>query len=353
MSINIINDSNIRRGICFYLQDRVMRILGTTCKKMQLIAQQELKERDEQLSQILSSYAISRKFNVRTLEEVNLFCLAEIHNSLQCRLDQSKLINFLTWRGFIVLLLVEGWPSMKTFNEEEKDSLIEQRLWNLASKNKIYGLGWDDQEQLDALKAKIDQEYEEQNDKLEEHERHALQKAMKCLPKNMLPTEEEFSEIEKQSLSFHEIFNATMKAIEIKISPNLSQLSAVAQKNYLSIYGLDMKLCEFYANIEETKRVREAAAIEQTFPIRTLAMTNTLKKIDHFLSNLGFRHIKVVLTGGARHLESNEGDLKKVETDLNVLYEELNNHKAVILLPSNVISAHETALKELKKTLEE
>ncbi len=72
------------------------------------------------------------------------------------------------------------------------------------------------------------------------------------------------------------------------------------------------------------------AAIDKTFPIRTTSMANTLSKIDDYILSLGLQQSMTVLVAGNDHLINN---ITSSDYNLTPLYEELNKHKAAILVP--------------------
>ena len=342
MSINILNadatngqflNHDVYKTVCSYLQDRETLALGTTCKKMQLVAKKELEERDQQLEQLLSSYALTRKFNIQTLKEAHLLAIGETHDDPQCRLDQSNLINLLTRRGF-VLLVMEGWPSMLAFNDEDKEYLIKKTSWNLASKNNVYAIGWDDCTKIDALNEAINRKFEKEHTQHKQEREFIFQTAKKLLPKEMLPTEEEISELNRQNISCdHQLFTRIMQTIHIKIAPQLMELPLEVFENYALLKDLHDELDQSYYSIKTSEQHDRDAAIIETFPIRTLSMNNTLGRINDFLLGLGLPHAKVILIAGTSHLESINEECEKAGIDLTSFYEALSHHKAAVLIP--------------------
>jgi hypothetical protein len=348
MSINYL-DSDRVMGVCYYLEDRDVKAVGSTSQRMQRIAKNELEVRDTKLEQLLSSYTISRQFNVQTLREADLFLMAEIHDNLQCTSDQSALINFLARRG-PVLVVFEEWPSMEVLNEEDKNLVIEVKSLNPSLRNNIYAIGWNDMEQLEKMEAAIDQRYNELDKELDMDRSYVMKKAAELLPKEMLPSVKELSELSTQVSSNQEFFSAFMNKIVIRDSTYKQRLVPSTLRNLVQITEWYEEVMKVYNNIQMQKTELEYSVQEQTFPIRTTAMNNTLMKIALFLSNLGLKHTKIVLIAGYSHLEVE--DANKVAFDLTSLYKQLNNHKAAILLPVEINSAVTAAYEEKMKAIQ-
>ncbi|MBX9744987.1 MAG: hypothetical protein K2X08_07245 [Chlamydiales bacterium] len=83
-------------------------------------------------------------------------------------------------------------------------------------------------------------------------------------------------------------------------------------------------------------RKKESQEIIRLFPSRTVSMVSTLSKIESYVASLGIKDYFVVLQAGALHLKQFTSQ-PEAERDLTPLYRELSGHKAVILLPQNVL----------------
>jgi hypothetical protein len=348
MSINYL-DSDRVMGVCYYLEDRDVKAVGSTSQRMQLIAKNELEVRDTKLEQLLSSYTISRQFNVQTLREADLFLMGEIHDNLQCTSDQSAFINFLARRG-PVLLILEGYSSMEVLNDGDKSWMFEVESLNPTFRDNIYAIGWDNQKKVNKIMAAIKKRYNELDEELDMDRSYVIKKAAELLPKEMLPSVEELSELSTQVSSNQEFFSAFMNKIVTIDSTYKQRLFPSTLTNLARVTEWYEEVLKSHYILQIQKMEQEQSATEQTFPIRTTAMNNTLMKIASFLLNLGLKHAKIVLIAGYSHLEVE--DASKVAFDLTSFYKQLNNHKAAILLPLEIKSAADAVREEKIKAIQ-
>jgi hypothetical protein len=364
MSINNLNSAFLAITCC-YLQDHDVKALGITSKKIYDIAQKELIDRDNKLEQLLASYTIAHKFNIQTLKDVDLFCLGEIHYNQQLRSDQFALIDFLASRGPVIFIL-EGWLSMNAISVEDLEiDLAQTNPFNPRFRDSIYGIGWDDREDLIKLETAINQKYEEKQKQHEEQQEQLNEQRILLVNQTIELIPSWFSLIETickiqldafQHLSPYEVFFLTFKRMisivsnfnDEKINPSPEKLEEI--RNLYTRIKLIHSILKSGKKTLELDRIRERCdAVTQTFPIRTMAMVNTLKKIDNFLLVQGLQHAKMVLIAGSTHLERAS---PQAEYDLTNLYEQLNNHKAAILLPSEILDARVKKVKAKIKELE-
>jgi hypothetical protein len=336
------------------LQDRDTLALGTTSKKMQLVAKNELADRDKKLEELFSRYTITRKFNIQGLKEANLFCMAEIHRNPQCASDQLTLIAFLASRG-PVLVITEGWPSMKSGDTNIFLNLLAQNQIKSSLDpvfmDNIFVIGWDNQDDFKRLQVEIYRKYEQLDIRLEVDRNNVVRRAHEVLPKKMLPSNEQLDELKKLNLSRSDMFSLYMsKIMGYGLNNILQQSPEKLSQRQIDLVTQYVKV-ETISITYKTQRGRQVnAAIIQTFPIRTKSMISTLQKLKRYLLDEGIRNAKCVLCAGLSHLDSETSpdllDPEMVVTerkarDLTSLYEELNNHRAAILLPSEILSAHD------------
>ena len=312
-----------------WLQDRDMLAFGITSKKMNSVAKEHLQKRDEMQAQLLSVYKMTRSYNVQCPKKVNLFCLGERHDDKPCLAAQAAFINFMASRGPILLLL-EGWPSMKPI-------AINGWIWwitiDSAYANNCYAVGWDEREEQKRLDAEIEQEYRAQQVHLNKDRLVVFNEADK-MPKVM---EDEVVELLKEVYHFRmedfffEIMNTRFDRWE-----NLAQRTncfnsedrirlAYIDRQILNVQEADHKIkCE--------KIDKQLAATTKGFPGRTKGMIRTLQQLQQLRSNFGIPHAKAILRAGNAHLECTIADQDKPEHDLTTFYEELKNHRAVVYI---------------------
>lgn len=87
------------------------------------------------------------------------------------------------------------------------------------------------------------------------------------------------------------------------------------------------------AQMELTKGLESKGQIRETFPYRTAAMSSTIRSIGQWIGR-GMQE-KPVLIAGAAHVETRERNRGQKEYCLDVLYEELRNHKVAVISQNN------------------
>jgi hypothetical protein len=359
VSINVLGSEQLK-VIFSPLQDREMQLLGSTSKKLQDFAKEALEERDKRVDQLLPSYTITRRFNVRTLREADLFLLGELHDRPQCLSDQVAFINFLASRG-PVILICEGYSSMSVISKSEEESWLIQIKSSVdpTFRDNIYAIGWDRLEELKKIITIIDQEYEEQNEQLDVYRDYILNE-LESLPKDLLLSSEELDQLIDRGLSYRELWHVVMETLRTNCAAKMEKqlftgtvIDSVDTVEAMGQFiGLSMDVEQSFANINAQKATHRSAAVKQTFPLRTEGMITTLKKIDSLLSVLGIRHAKAVLIAGCAHLAMETDVPKEDEWDLTTLYGELNHHRAAILLPIEIWSTLIKTKKKMQKTIQ-
>jgi hypothetical protein len=359
MSLETINslDHKLVINICHSLQDRDAKALGITSKKMLGIIKRELENRDKQQEQLLSFYTITRKFNIQTLKETDLFLLGELHHHPQCLSSQIAFIAFLASRG-PVILIQEGWPSMSVLKETDSWLVDIKSTASPIFKENVYAIGWDDQKELQELETAIDLEYKELNRQLDMYRDYVLQKTYECFSYEVLPQERRLSR-EEISNSFPnlapwECFSTLMETIISIGHANIDRFPPETYNNFLHIEQVFQNLENSFYNIKERRQILITDAVKKTFPIRTKSMCNTLGKIDRLRSSdPNMRNAKAVLIGGIRHLELGEADInQEPEWDLTPLYEQLSHARAAILMPLTAMAAHKARIAQLTAEIE-
>jgi hypothetical protein len=354
------------------LQDRDVVALGLTSKKMLDIAKKELEARDETLTQLLFSYTISRMFNVKLLKEVDLFGVGDIHRHPQCVSTQRDLVNFLAWRGPVILILEE--EASGDFNEEFKTSLCDRKKFSF--RENIYLTGWDDkgvsEKKFDALHAKQSRIGE-------------ILIEMRAIMDKIDLLENEFNTEESEQLTtlmelggdeFYSFYNTFPPkigdAFEVimgwigefrKLQREKEELDFLILKDVVQLEPFipeeDVKMLfdDDYEKIREFRNLYApspddvVADIAHQFPIRTLSMVNTLKKIESMIVQWALHRPKILLFAGCKHLEKLQDGLGEndVRFDLDSLYQELENHKAAILLPAASLATHIMKVQKMLK----
>jgi hypothetical protein len=228
--------------------------------------------------------------------------------------------------------------------------MFEVESLNPTFRDNIYAIGWDNQKKVNKIMAAIKKRYNELDEELDMDRSYVIKKAAELLPKEMLPSVEELSELSTQVSSNQEFFSAFMNKIVTRDSTYKQRLVPSTLRNLVRITEWYEEVMKAYNNIQMQKTELEYSVQEQTFPIRTTAMNNTLMKIALFLSNLGLKHVRTVLIAGYSHLEVE--DASKVAFDLTSLYKQLNNHEAAILLPVEINSAVTAAYEEKMKAIQ-
>ena len=332
--------------ICPDLQDRDFHALGCTSKKMYDIAKREIEERDIEQARLLSLYTVTRKFNIFSLKEIDLFCLGERHNYVDCMEAEIAFVAFLVLRG-PVILISEGWPSMKVLEGKNWWVLAEiQASINPAFAGSLYSVGWDDQEKLRQLQEDIKKEYITKRSALNNDRQKLLDRAIKILPSELIPSQEETSMLKPTCSKFYRVF---MEKIETKgIACNsievLEKVAIISEEH--------TKMEKIYHTLRNERSRKKNAALEETFPIRTKSNVNTLQQLKKLKSDLGIPNAKAVSISGIAHLETDSEEQGKPEFDLKTFYQELSNHRAAIFIPLEV-EASAKALLEARRQLSE
>ena len=100
---------------------------------------------------------------------------------------------------------------------------------------------------------------------------------------------------------------------------------------------IQKKISEYITKLNQREE-EWRTVLASTFPNRTAAMIQTLKKIGGFTSQLGWSHPKIVLISGMAHLEwfNNRMGSRLLNENCSLmgLYEQLQHHRASILLPT-------------------
>ncbi|MBA2726718.1 MAG: hypothetical protein H0U49_00895 [Parachlamydiaceae bacterium] len=341
------------KSVFSFLYDSEVQKVGTTSKNMCAISRKELQERDHKLEHLLSSYNVTRQFNVQKLKEANLFLIPERHSSMQCHLEQVALTAFLLSRAPLIVIL-ELVPSME--KALDKSLLLNdiQSLSKNSSKGNVYGIGWDNLKEANRLDTKIVQEFDEQNKIVTEKWLEVLLAANEKLPENFFPSKEElpklqdlaiakFSPLQPPARIYSEYFSLFMKKTIANGEKFLSQ-EMEKQKHTSIKENLDL-VCNLYNKVQSTYidiQIKKAnqfnAMARKTFPIRTQSMVETLQALKEFKAEHKIPNAIAILIAGAQHLHGNGEELIDPNYDLSPLHRELVHHKAVILLPKSLTS---------------
>lgn len=351
---NIYFPNSILVRICSYLHERDVKALGMTSKRMLEIAKKCLDGRDMALEKLLLPFTQARHFNIKSAKDADVFAVGEDHEDEECLSDQMALIKFLLVRG-PVIVLHEGFPSMKLVPR----SIFESRFGECNLN--FYGVGWDNMNAYKLIEA-TDRQFEKKinqlkkmkqysseelfiyDSKLEKEREQLLQKK-----ENLIKSTRGFNKevIGKDSEHYIQL---RLELTKIKIEDLEQDLehSKLLQNSYsegLLVYGSkehkkyqEAKLNDQILNVVGQRSKQENVIISYTFPSRTRAMCHTLQKIGSLISQLGLCDPKIVLIAGWSHLETDWSDALDGKRNLISFYEELKNHKAVVLLPTQQLS---------------
>src|SRR6267154_591374 len=329
ISISNLSPKPIEK-ICCHLQDRDLQALGTTSKRMHQIAMQQLEARDETLVKLLSSYTASRYFNIKSVKEANLLLIGEQHYDPQCKLNEDAIIEFLTLR-FPVVYFIEQPPAMQVFHS--------------LCKPNLHVVGWDEEE-THQLARSIWQRYGEEKEHLlgfkEENvivDAPEYEKRKNQLAQLVQEKEELIKEVEMLKQSMENINKGTIKNLEFKIMDVVFKIAALKlEVTYPKLIGQSLEKIVDYKKIDEQEFTEINLLIDQTIQSRTKTMVSCLQKIDNLISQLNLHQPKVVFLSGIAHLETEEDKATDERHSLISLYEELSKHKAIVLLPTWVLS---------------
>jgi DnaJ domain len=290
-------------------------------------------------------------FNIDSLDQADTLLFAENHSSKECEKLNGDFISSIA-RSHIVSVFVEGVNSMKELQFRFVEGIsslddmitlknLNERLKSrtcidsaIKDENLIF-YGWDaiDEELSLANKKKnsificllgIDEQKNETEDKI-----GVLTNAQKTI----IPDYPTFD------------LNTFCRLPEIDYETFLNNCNElICLKNNLK--GLKEKLAQLEDQyLHATKQLE--ILVTQHFPKRTNAMTGTLQKIRN-MSMEGVLTGKAVFVAGLGHLETLEKDKDKIEYDLSPLYQELQHHKAAILIPHTIEDEKAYQLLQLK-----
>ncbi len=345
--MNIISFPNsVLERICIQLQDRDIKALGMTSKKMLKVAIKCLDDRDKELEKLLRLFTQSRHFNINSAKDADVFAIGEVHENDQCLLNQRALMEFLLLRG-PVIVLKECLPSMEL--------VLESKAGECAPNPNLHSVGWDDMQVVELMKANYRQienkiyqikimkhfsfkQLVEFDNFVLEKEKELLIKKQDlikvCLNKKPVHKYSEYYMQLKMELELTEI-----RIENVGIVMECSKLIKNSFDEELWLYYDELECNQYHNLIEILQRLKaQEVIISYTFPSRTRAMCNTLQKMRGLALQLGLCHPKIFLIAGWAHLEIVKSNALDDRYNLIRFYEELNNHKAVVLLPSEHLS---------------
>lgn len=301
MNINNISDSCVSR-IGFFLVDRDLQALGCVSKRMNALTKKELVRRDNMYHTLLRPFTATRRYNIQSYKEANLFCFGDEHKNPEC--NPCDFINFLASRGR-VFVVDEVFPSLMGPQGELKRAYMKEKNLNLSYEDNIIITGWNDQKKLFELFNEIDCEYKE---KLEEY-------------KN------KFENTSNKETSLQYKFSCTLGDLcTIPYSDNISL------SDKLEIKKLESEIVN-----------KKSKAIDQVFQIMKESMITTLKAL---------RGMKIALIAGNNHLETPLDKINDENYKLTHLYDELKYHKSVVLMNLKVRYEHTLSLVKMREEIE-
>lgn len=259
---------------------------------------------------------LARYFNGSSVEETNIYLLAEEHESAACEGLHGKLISLLA-EHLPVTVLVEGKTSM------QEAMLSKSRMKELTyidpsiHEDHLCFRGWDiDPSSLSEQKMILLDLMKQQTVLYRQFA--DLDATLKSSIANIKPIFPNYPDIP------HEAFFKLPKDTLASFMENMRKV----HETTLAEKALGEQINEISEKISSTDK----SLIEGNFPKRTAAMVATLQKINTMRQE-GTLSGKVVLIAGKGHLQTLKKDEGNAAFDLSPLYEELKHHKASILTP--------------------
>ena len=351
--MNITDLSNsILENICFYLQDRDVFAFERTSKKAAAVAKQVIENRFETL---LSSYTISRTFNIKSPIEADLLLIGELHYDKECERTQAALINFWAGRGSVILIL-ETTPLDETiaplvFEEEAKKTFIKEAA--ISSGENIHILGWDNKE-CDKVAVSLERKARKLEANKKEQKK-IYDKLIRAFEKLNCDQSVEFRKLidNKELASDDKLIKMPLSVIEVYVlhvgfkllEEDNNYLNFVVKTKVINLeHVMSIEVFESYFDSKEEeasfRKEYQTASIEDIhneMPKRTESMVNTLRKIDTFISQKSLHRPKVVLIAGRSHFENSPSEKNDPRYNLESLYQQLAHHKAAILIPTKLL----------------
>ena len=245
-----------------------------------------------------------------TLENIELFLIAENSNhSRSIRMNGNLISNI--GRSQPVRLFVGGIPSWRL--SELRFEIFSKKEINPSSCDAVFG--WDlDYPTLEAIgHTEATREGLSQKLLLTKERIAKLEKMDQKYESDLKKTQEKAREsLEKGQVKTYQTYTSLITTLQKQIHNNQNEIS----------FSMELK-----AKLERelAKPVATDESIKEGFFKQTLAIVETLKKLRSHGSSQ-----KTVLIADILHFY-NLSEFK--ELDLTLLYEELNHHKAAILVP--------------------
>lgn len=258
------------------------------------------------LSAVLEEFDVVRKFNVIDIQDVDVFLFPTQHKTEECAELIGEAISEIAKDNSNVIVFVEGTSKAGELLAE-KDFLLQYLNIDPALRDKLHFYSWDlkneeghclftnnmddEMERLEEALETLEETYEEVESQLEE-----------SFPELRDPEIlREYSPEERQELTY--LLNVHGALVEKKLS-------------------LANQLKELVGKADQMDA--------DTFPERTMSMVDSLQYITSLKSQFAGK-TAVAFVSGASHICQEEAGGNNL--DLGPLYHELQNHRAMILLP--------------------
>ena len=246
------------------------------------------------------------------IEDADFYLVGEHHEDLRVINQNGNLISELSNQS--AWFLCESIRFDEARPEWKKAALIGLSLPEAYSAREMYLTGWD-------IGYEEFPEYIELIRKIDETQSELI---------------EANRQIEAAEAAFEQILtHLGLERSNYRDSERFSTFSDLEHSNLYELNKDELKAHQLFSKkMDEMHRLLEEQGlfIQATFPQRTQSMIETLRLVAARRNATNFQG-KVILIAGANHLRVAESDIGKQNFELNSLYEELRNHKAVILMP--------------------
>jgi hypothetical protein len=262
-------------------------------------------------------------FNTDSIDQADTLLVADHHSSLQTQKLFGDLVSSIA-ENKIVSVFVENIISMRELQTDKKRLKLITQIADSVKDEHLKFYGWDaDLQELSDLKRK----------------HMVLSESLLRLITQKEEASEQFNTLENSLKSIFPNF-PTISEEEFSTLSEPERISLVINvKKYevlfFRIQDLEEQLTSTEKEHSETNTLLEEG-IRRTFPTRTSAMVETLQKIRNLRIEKNFTD-KAIFQGGKAHLETLQKDIGKQEYDLTSLYQELQHHKAAILIPKIIM----------------
>jgi len=269
-------------------------------------------------------------FNAQSIDDADTLLFAESHISEKCIDLFSKLVADVSNSGVKVRIYVEGSPAEGNLKYPEPFYKREFCIEGFKNDENISLAGWSPIHSAeltldctDAVDAEMALKALQGEENFLIKKADSIEKLIESKMGTPLPInrkEEEMSAYFMKIVNFDDTNRKCMLDNVQELAQVYSQQAEV--RNQIRIAEVKCLVC---GNRLDDIVVRE-------IPLSTIAMTSTLQKLRSQRKSNEFIG-KAVYKAGAHHLRTSEKNRGKPEYDLTLLYNELRNHRAIILIP--------------------